>query len=636
MAPGNTRRRDRSTGLALLLSLWVLALGRSWAPGQEPRKTAEPGKAAGVFDDDRSSAKPQEKAKSQDGSVSDRDTIGFTQENAAAQMTELEERMFRLSEALRSLEPENASRLRLALKFSREELILQQMRETNGLLKEAQLAKAEAEVRELVAKLEHLRNLLLAENLDFQLKLARLRQMRETTGQLERIIQEERRELKWSRSATEDQKKLEQLAKRKPDLEALVRAQEAVVADTRVRAREGDNAARKDTLTALRMRETAIRETAKTLATDPLFADLQPPLLLQADPHLGDALTHLEAGETDPAIGDEQAALELFRQELSRLNERTAELERAIAQAEFQRQQANQARNRAATNTLSTVSSRLGDAGIALQKDLIKASVSMELAERDLSQVEADPAASDQSAALASLTKGGASLAQAQERLLVELRTELQARLIAELTEMHDIQTSLRETTEAQAPRAAQKSRTALIALAGLAKTEVELAERTEQLQALVEETEFGIALPTALRVLAREMRIVDGWLKDGDASPRTVTLEKRIEDDLLGLLQAIRRLPPSTPPPPGSPLPSDLRERERELNRLVAELKMIRLLQSRLNDDTVDLDKSRPELPTLPPEVQEEIQKLELSQEEIQKSLARIAERVEGSSDQP
>ncbi len=39
-------------------------------------------------------------------------------------MTELEERMFRLSEALRSLEPENASRLRLALKFSREELIL--------------------------------------------------------------------------------------------------------------------------------------------------------------------------------------------------------------------------------------------------------------------------------------------------------------------------------------------------------------------------------------------------------------------------------------------------------------------------------------------------------------------------------
>ena len=71
--------------------------------------------------------------------------------------------------------------------------------------------------------------------------------------------------------------------------------------------------------------------------------------------------------------------------------------------------------------------------------------------------------------------------------------------------------------------------------------------------------------------------------------------MEKRIEDDLLGLLQAVRRLPPTTPPPTGSPLPSDLLERERELNRLIAELKTIRLLQSRLNDDTVGVDKTRP-----------------------------------------
>src|SRR5207237_95078 len=165
--------------------------------------------------------------------VSDRDAIGFTQENVAAQMTELEERMFRLSEALRGLEPENASRLRLALKFSREEQILDQMRETHKLLKDAQLSKAETEVRELVAKLEHLRNLLLAEDLDFQLKLARLRQVRETLGQLERIVKEERRELGWSRFAIEQRKTLERVSARRPDLESLVRGQEAVIADTR-------------------------------------------------------------------------------------------------------------------------------------------------------------------------------------------------------------------------------------------------------------------------------------------------------------------------------------------------------------------------------------------------------------------
>ena len=137
--------------------------------------------------------------------------------------------------------------------------------------------------------------------------------------------------------------------------------------------------------------------------------------------------------------------------------------------------------------------------------------------------------------------------------------------------------------------------------MTGLSQKEGELAARTEQLLALVEETQFGIALPTALRVFSREMRDVEGWLKEADASARTVAMEKRIEDDLLGLLQAVRRLPPTTPPPTGSPLPSDLLERERELNRLVAELKTIRLLQSRLNDDTVGVDKTRPAPSTLP-----------------------------------
>jgi hypothetical protein len=195
-------------------------------PASFAQARKEQGKAAGVFDDDdkkSTGAKPVQSPKP--GTVTDRDSIGFTQENVSSQMTELEERMFRLSEALASLEPENASRLRLALKFSREELILQQMKETQKLLREAQLSKAETEVRELLAKLEHLRRLLLAEDLDFQMKLARLRQIRETLAQLERIIKEERRELAWSRSAVDQQAELAALRDRRAGLEAIVRDQ---------------------------------------------------------------------------------------------------------------------------------------------------------------------------------------------------------------------------------------------------------------------------------------------------------------------------------------------------------------------------------------------------------------------------
>ena len=208
--------------------------------------------------------------------------------------------------------------------------------------------------------------------------------------------------------------------------------------------------------------------------------------------------------------------------------------------------------------------------------------------------------------------------------------------LIADLTEMQEYQMAMRETTQAQAPRVLQKSRTALVSVAGLSKKEAELGERMEHLLALVEETEFGIALPTTLRILSREMRSIEGWLKAGDVAPRTVAYETRIEEDLVGLLRAIRRLPPQTPAPPGTLLTLELRERERELNRLVAELTMVRMLQARLNDDTIGVDKSRPASANLPPAVRREVEALEATQDEIRESLAKMAERLDFPEEAP
>ncbi|WP_169977231.1 coiled-coil domain-containing protein [Tautonia rosea] len=560
----------------------------------------------------------------------DRSRMGFTQENVAAQMAELEERMFRLSEALLNLEPENASRLRLALKFSREELILQQMRDTQALLEEAQLGKAETEVRQLLAKLEHLRNLLLAEDLDFELKLARLRQMRETLAQLERIIKEEQRELAWSRSAIETQEELDRLRSRREDLESIIRDQNAVLETTT----NGKDAAtpkdRAEAVSGAIAREAGVRETAATLAADPLFAEREPAWLKQAIPHVDDTTTHLEADSLDPALNSGQQALDLFLKERDRLDERIAEAEAAISEDQFRQFERDQNRNRDATDALSRVSSRLGDAGVSLQKNLIDASGAMRDAEGNLAQTEPEPAANDQLDALKKLLESRETLAGAMEDLLVELRTELQAQILADLTEMYEAQVAIRESTEAQAPRAAEQSRTALIALAGLAKSEAELAARIEQLTDLVEITEFGIALPTSLRVLGREMLAVEALLKAGDATQPTIALERRIEEDLLGLIQAMRRLPPSTPPPPGTPLPTNPRDRERELNRLVAELKMIRMLQTRLNDDTVIVDETRPDDTPLSAELRRAIDALRNNQDEIRASLSKIGRQLE------
>jgi hypothetical protein len=621
-------------GVIARLILLMVTMGVVMSRPALAQAKKEAGKAASVFDDEK---KTDEKkpAVAKAATPSDRDTIGFNQENVAAQMNELEERMFRLSEALLGLEPENSSRLRLALKFSREEQILDQMRETHKLMKDAQLSKAETEVKELIAKLEHLRTLLLAEDLDFQLKLARLRQMRETLNQFDRIVKEERRELGWSRFAMEQRRRLERFTTRRPDLEALVRDQQAVIADTRKASKNQDEPA-KNARAAIREREVKLRSAETALANDPLFADLQPPHLRRADTHIAEAVTSLEKAAVDAAVTAEDQALGLFRAELTRLDEQVVQAKRTIAEAEFRRREEDQAKNRGATERLDATSTRLGDVGIGLRKDLIRASASMRSAEQSLGKTAAGPAADDQSAALDVLAKSRDEFTQSIERLLVELRSELRSRLIIDLTEMHELQMAIRETTQAQAPRVLQKSRTALVMVAGLSKNEAELGERTEHLLDLVEETEYGIALPTTLRILSREMRSIEGWLKAGDVASRTIALETRIEEDLLGLVQAIRRLPATTPPPPGAPLSADLRERERELNRLIAELKMVRMIQARLNDDTVGVDKTRPAASTLPPAVRREVETLETTQDEIRDALAKIAERLPFPEDNP
>jgi hypothetical protein len=633
------RTHQRPETIVRLLLVVVTAVGflSRPAPAQEKK---EAGQADSVFDDEKegaakkaASGDQKDAAATKAPAVSDRDTIGFNQQNVAAQMNELEERMFRLSEALRGLEPENASRLSLALRFSREEQIIEQMRETHKLLKDTQLGKAETEVKELIAKLEHLRNLLLAEDLDFQLKLARLRQMRETLGQLERIIKEQRRELGWSRFAMEQSRRLERFTARRPDLEALVRDQQAVVTDTKDAAKGGEKSA-KETRSAIREREVKLRGAATALANDPLFADLQPPHLRRADTHLAEAATSLEKDDSKAAIAAEEKALNLLRDELTLLDDQTTQTRRTIEPAAFGRRGDDQAKNHEAAEKLGVTSARLGDAGVALRKDLIRATASMQAAAQNLAKAAAKPAADDQAVALDVMGKSRDTLADSVERLLEELRSELRSRLIRDMVEMHEFQSSIREITQAQAPRVQQKSRIALVTVGGLSKKEAEIGERTEHLLALVEETEFGVALPTTLRILSREMRSIAGWLQAGDVAPRTMAMETRIEQNLVALAGAVRRLPSETPPAPGTPLPLNAREREREINRLIAELTMVRMLQARLNDDTVGVDKTRPAASTLPPAFRRDVETLEATQDEIRDSLAKIVERLQFPDD--
>ncbi len=161
------------------------------------------------------------------GDVGRNEELGFLQAKVAAQMTELEERMFRLSEALKGLEPENASRLLIGLKYAREELIQLQMKEVQTALASLKYSDAVVEEKQLLAKLQRLEQLLLSPDLDFQLQLERLRLMRDLIRRLDGAIKEEDREKAATDQAAAIEKKLAELREKMATLQEIIKRQTA-------------------------------------------------------------------------------------------------------------------------------------------------------------------------------------------------------------------------------------------------------------------------------------------------------------------------------------------------------------------------------------------------------------------------
>lgn len=504
----------RWTPLVLAAALVSLLLFRCLARADEP-------------------AKPPATTEKSDP-VTPGEVLSFRQAKVAAEMTELEERMYRLSEALKALEPENSSRLMLGLKFAREELILHQMKDAQQMLGKLSLAEAAVEEKQLLAKLERLHELLLATDLDFQMQMERLRQIREALRRLDKAIQEEARERQASQSAADKQKELEGLRKKRASL-----------------------------------------------------AELK------------------EREATDEAL-------------------RRAEEE--LNEANFAAMQRDQAQNRQLNEGIAQLVRDLGESGAGALNELLRASGSMSRAEGQLGHQQAGPASEMQQQALDSLKYAKELLEEEAEKLLDELRAEVKRRVMEGLTLMLEKQVAVRESTELVGPKAAAGSRQALTTLAGLGRSERRIVEMANELITLVEETEFGIALPAALLMVRDAMLSVQDSLTEGDGSEKVVAAETQIEADLKALLDAMKQLPSSKMS--DRKAERGARDRQRELNRLIAELKMIRLLQVRTNQRTIAVDQSRAKLQTLSAAIKDEIESVADQQDFVRDATQRLAEQ--------
>jgi hypothetical protein len=246
--------------------------------------------------------------------VNDGERLSFDQSKVAAQMNELEERMFRLADALKQLEPENSSRLMLALRNAREELILHQMKETQELLKKLELAPALTEEKQLLAKLQRLHELLMSMDLDFQMRLERLRLIREILRQLDKAIKEEDREEKLSRAAAKTERELAKLRRSQATLEELIKRQTAHVDEgKRLAKSENLQAEQRRAIGQLAEGQGATRTDTKSLAEAIAKAGAESEHLGNADEQMGEATDSLKKEAAGEAVPHQQEALDSLK-----------------------------------------------------------------------------------------------------------------------------------------------------------------------------------------------------------------------------------------------------------------------------------------------------------------------------------
>ena len=582
-------------------------------------------------------SKKEEKSKDgqrRQGEVGQNEELSFLQSKVAAQMGELEERMFRLSEALKGLEPENASRLLIGLKYAREELIQLQMKQVQLALSALKYGDAVVEEKQLLAKLQRLEQLLLSPDLDFQLQLERLRLMRDLLRRLDAAIQEEEREKSATDQSAAIEKQLEELREKMATLEELIKRQAAHIKASENLAASKDSkanagAAAESTTGEEKPAEPTTVE-ALTTAQDETRKKAQAiesgvETIAKAGASMERAVSSLVKKRLDEALPQQTQALEFLKKALEELKAQEQKLEAALPEDKFSAMRKDQADNRKTTEGISETAVQLGDAGAGARTELIRAAGSMSSAETSFGNHNASGADTAQGEALASLKYAREQLAAEAEKLLNRLRAEIKKRTVEGIAQMLEGQIAVRESTERLGPRVKDGARSVLTAVVALAASEGKLIVIGEGLTALVEETEFGIALPAALRSVTDGMAEVKDRLAAADASEEVVAAEKQIEEDLQALLDAMKQLPSQGDT--GRQRAGNASERERQLNRLIAELKMVRMLQVRVNRDTKDVDKKRPtDLKDLPAILAKRIESLQGRQEDVHDVTERIA----------
>lgn len=252
-------------------------------------------------------------------------------------------------------------------------------------------------------------------------------------------------------------------------------------------------------------------------------------------------------------------------------------------------------------------------------------------AEKNLKKNDKDKASSDQDEAIKNLEEVRKEI----ERRLKQLREEELERLLANLEarcqRMLALQIEVYEGTKRvhstiQANEGQKPSRNEDLKAGELSAREGVIVTEANKALQLLEEDGTAVAVPQVLEQCRDDMKNVQARLFKTDVGPFTQQIEEEIIAALKEVIEAVKKQQQdlkdkkdSPPPPPGQPSPS-------ALINLLAELRMLRSLQVRVNQRTISYGKAHPGEQVDDSSVQKELQKLAERQVKIEKATRDIA----------
>jgi len=580
--------------------------------------------------------------------------LGIRQQALRQRVREMEETLVRLAEALRESEPENAERLLRAARLSKETLVGNKMADIARLLDQSKLETATREQRQVIEDLARLVRVLTEETTAEERRRRRIRQLEAWRKKLEELIAEQFGERRETEKVSERDAALAALAARIRRLEALLAEQKGVLAETR-----RSPAATMRDLAKVADRQKRVREDTERLAAevaaaarradgDPMGSEPGEKALRRATDHQAASENALAKGKPRSAAEDQEAAVAALRQALAEMKKESDRLRRLPP--DHHRRMADQQKGTAGkTGDLHAAMSKAareaaqeggqpgGQQGGQQsgqpepqpgQPQVEQARRAMERAEQDLRREDLGEAGKEQEKALERLKEARAELEQILAQLREEEQEEILAALEAYFREMLERQKPVTLLTENLDRTRAERpwARADRLKCAALAREEQALAELAQKVLDILVEEGTTVVFPRIVAGLRDDLGQVHRLLADEKTHAYTRTLQREIERTLEELIAALQKQRDEQAQRPQPPSQNPQQQQMPPLVDPVAELKMLRAAQMRINRLTRALDAQRRK-DRLDPTLKRDIQRTAERQREVAEMTLEMIE---------